>query len=43
MLEPFDEAAREVAVAALLEAYTRHHDGSGIPLDAAMAVVTARR
>jgi SAM-dependent methyltransferase len=43
MLEPLGEAAREVATVALLDAYTRHHDGSGIPLDAALAVVTARR
>jgi SAM-dependent methyltransferase len=41
MLAPFDDRARDIAHDALLHAYERHHDGSGVRLDAAMVLITA--
>ncbi|CAN5365166.1 methyltransferase domain-containing protein [soil metagenome] len=41
MLAPFDDAAREIAAAALRDVYGRNHDGTGVRLDAAMAVLGA--
>lgn len=37
----FDERAAELGAAALLDAYTARHDGTGVKLDAAMLVTTA--
>lgn len=41
MLSAFDDAAWNEVAEALRETYARHHDGTGVRLDAAMTVLTA--
>lgn len=41
LLSAFDNAARGVVAEALREVYARHHDGTGVRLDAAITVLTA--